>query len=152
MGDYIAMRQAIVYNTTLQSPSVGYGRLWGAMGGQPLPQRTTEHYSVGPVLQGAMGATEGNKHPLVVLRAGELFPDAGVECVGLTRMDGDVEDGARGRLIVGVDVRDAVRLEPHEPYGHGQGHEFGVVAVCGARLHRARVDACAPVVRLVPRS
>ena len=75
MDDYIAMAPAIVYNTTLQSLSVGYGRLCGATGGQPLPQRTTEHYSVGPVLQSAMGATEGNKHPLVVLRAGRLFPD-----------------------------------------------------------------------------
>ena len=75
MDDYIAMPQAIVYNTALQSPSVGYEGLCGAMGGQPLLQRTTEHYSVGPVLQSAMGATEGNKQPLVVLRAGRLFPD-----------------------------------------------------------------------------
>ena len=88
MGDYIATPQAIVHNTTLQSPSVGYEGLCGAMGGQPPLQRTTEHYSVGPVLQSAMGTTEGNKHPLVVLRAGRLFPDAvlvalrsGTQCV-----------------------------------------------------------------------
>ena len=82
MDDYIAMPQAIVYNTALQSPSVGYEGLCGAMGGQPLLQRTTEHYSVGPVLQSAMGATEGNKHPLVVLRAGRLFPDEAAPHLG----------------------------------------------------------------------
>ena len=76
MDDYIAMAPAIIYNTVLQNPSMGYEGLCGAIGGRPLLQRTTEHYSVGPSLQSAMGATVGNKHPPVVLRAGKLFPDA----------------------------------------------------------------------------
>ena len=75
MNNHIAMPEAIVYNTVLQSLSVCYEGLCGAMGRRPLLQRTTEHYSVSPLLQSAMGATERNKHPPVVLRAGELFPD-----------------------------------------------------------------------------
>ena len=85
MSDYVAMLEAIVYNTTLQSLSVCYEGLCGAMGGRPLLQCTTEHYSVGPVLQSAMGATEGNKHPLVVLRAGRLFPDVRISQYTWTR-------------------------------------------------------------------
>ena len=76
MDDYIAMPEAILYNTTLQCSSVCYDGTCGAMVGWPLLQHTTEHYSVSPLLQIAMGATERNKHPLVVLRAGRLFPNA----------------------------------------------------------------------------